>query len=138
MVKPVGRLQSYRLAVAVVTLLALLVLSGCSSQFSYSGAWVGSVSDSYRGVGTFSALVAQTGTKLTGTWTAAFSGSSNGGSVTGSVLNGGGVLLRLIPSDPTRCPYHADLQASGSELKGSYAAYNCVSTITGNLDISKQ
>lgn len=131
---------------AVPALCIAFLLAACSSPsssntpgspgFNYSGSWSGSIVDSVAGSGSINASMSQSGNTLRGTWSATFAQGSNGGSLVGEV-NGSSVVINLVPSNTSSCPYNVVANRNGSSLAGNYAAYDCSQTVTGSLDIQK-
>jgi hypothetical protein len=127
---------------SLVGLILVVLLGGCVSggsvptPFNYGGTWSGSIQDSMAGAGTVALTMSQSGGNLFGTWQATFSNGGNGGTLAG-VVNGNEVLVELYPSNPNFCPYAVVATRSGSGMNGTYAAYNCLDTVTGTLNVSK-
>lgn len=119
-----------------------VVLTACGSSgggpagFSYGGQWSGSIQDSMAGFGAVTVTLTQSGSSLAGTWQANFAAGSNGGSASGTI-NGNQVILELHPSNVTTCPFRVIANRSGSTLSGNYTAFNCLDTVSGTLNISK-
>ncbi len=88
------------------------------------------------GSGTLTATLTQSGNTLGGTWQAVFAAGSNGGSAIGTI-NGSQVVLELEPSNVLTCPFRVVATRSGTTLAGNYAAFNCLDTVTGTVNISK-
>lgn len=112
--------------------------SPSAPSFSFSGNWQGVAQDSAAGTGVFRATLAQSGASVTGTWFIQFplAAFQNSGSVSGTA-NGTGLSITLTPSDPTTCPFRLTANASGNQMTGTYAAFNCTGSIAGTFSASR-
>jgi hypothetical protein len=125
----------------------VLVLTGCGGDSGtsstppppFNGTWRGNAQDNVAGAGTFEATLAQTGTRVTGTWRIAFpaAGFENGGSLNGTA-SVNALQATLEPSDPTTCPFNLTGNLAGTVLSGTYAAFNCTGTITGSFSATRR
>lgn len=119
------------------------MLAGCGSgggvttPFNHSGTWAGTIQDSFAGAGIVGLTMSQSGSNLVGTWQSTFTAGGNGGTLAG-VVNGNEVLVELYPSNPSLCPFAVVATRSGSSMNGTYAAFNCVDTVTGTLNVTRQ
>lgn len=129
--------KSVLAASSALALMFLLAACQSSAGFSYGGSWVGTINDSVAGRGTMTVSMSQFGSQVKGSWTATYASSAAGGSLTGTV-SGTSVVMSLVPSNSSLCPYNAVTNLVGSTLSGNYTAYNCSKTITGTLTITKQ
>lgn len=132
-----------RIGIVVLFAGLLTVLTACGSTggggpsgFSYGGQWSGTIQDSVAGPGTVTVTLTQSSSTLSGTWQAAFTAGSNGGSAVGTI-NGNQVVLELHPASVLVCPYRAILNRSGNTLSGNYTAFNCLDSVTGTVTITK-
>lgn len=122
--------------------LVVLGLAACGSSDSgtraptYAGAWSGEIVDDIVGTGTVTANLTQRGNELGGTWRAVYPEFTNSGSAVG-LVNGSDVLIELWPSDPTTCPFRLTATRSGDSLSGTYAAFNCTASISGQITLTK-
>jgi len=128
--------------IPVVMLLALAACGGSSpsapSTISVAGTWSGSItSNQVTGSGPASVTLAQSGTSLSGTWAVTGPDGPNSGSLTGSV-SGASMTMTLTPSDPRTCPYNATVNISGSQMTGTYAAFNCTASASGGITLTKR
>jgi len=137
--------MKYALRIVFAAILVLgLAACGSSSNGgngtappSYAGKWSGEVNDTLAGSGAISANLTQSGDELGGTWQATYADStSNSGSALG-LINGSDVILELYPSDPTSCPFRVVASRSGNTLEGTYAAFDCTISVSGEVTLTK-
>lgn len=112
--------------------------SPAAPSFTFSGNWQGVAQDSAAGTGVFRATLTQNGSSVTGTWFIQFPAAAfqNSGSVSGTATNTS-LSLTLTPSDPTTCPFRLSANASGNQMSGTYAAFNCTGSIAGTFTASR-
>jgi hypothetical protein len=102
------------------------VVAGAQTAGSYSG----SVQNTFQGTGVMHMTLAQSGSTLSGTWSATFLGV---GLLTGSV-SGNSIAVTLLPDNPTPCPdYNATATLEGNRLTGAYTSLNCPRAVAGDL-----
>lgn len=105
-----------------------------------AGNWAGPAQDSYVGAGQLALSLSQSGSALTGTWSSQYNvpGANNGGSLTGSINASGSMTVTLTPSVPTSCPFNATAAASGNQINGTYAAFNCSVAVSGTFGLARR
>lgn len=105
-----------------------------------AGNWSGPVSDNYVGAGQLAMSVSQSGSALTGTWTSTYNtpGYNNGGALTGSINTSGSITATLTPAVPTSCPFNSTATVNGSQINGTYAAFNCSVVVAGTFSLTKR
>lgn len=103
-----------------------------------SGTWIGT-GRSRVTASTFSARVvfAQSGSSLSGNWSATDATASNSGSLSGSIA-GASLSIVLTPSDPRTCGFTVTTTASGPQMNGDYATRDCTVAENGSLSLNKQ
>jgi hypothetical protein len=137
----------------LVAVLLGVVLSGCGgsstspSAPSLSGTWSGTTNDNLVGTAQFVAMLSQTGSALSGTYSssAVQSNSGNGktGTLTGTVT-GSAVALTFTPIPPSApggvsCSFTVTATVNGNQLTGTFAfpaSAVCV-PLTGTITLSK-
>jgi hypothetical protein len=125
--------------------LVALVLGGCGSSstspssVSLGGNYVGNVSDSVNGAGTALMTLEQNGASVTGTYSVQYAAGTASGSLNGTT-NGASLSGTLQPSNPTLCPSNvtATIGNGGSNLSGTYAAFNCTGSESGTFNVNRQ
>ena len=126
-----------------LVLVLILALMGCGgSESDLTGTWAGTIQDSVAGVGTLLFTFTQTDTRLTGTWQTAFTDprNNNAGTLSGTVGDPA-IALVLSTSQPPACSFTVAATRDGDDedhFTGTYAAFNCASTQSGNLDVKRQ
>jgi hypothetical protein len=125
--------------IRLCTLLVVLavVTAGCGSSsspttpsVSLTGTWVGTEIDTVAGTGNLTAILTQSGSTLSGTYSLTFPNPifSNSGTLNGT-LNGSSISMTATPSLATFCPAldTATVNSAGTQITGSYAAVaSCV------------
>jgi hypothetical protein len=134
------------LPVVVVGIL-LLGAIGCSSSPAaptpssedISGTWSGSILTT-NGLNTISMTFAESGASLSGSWSSLFPSNTavnSGGQLTGS-KNGANVAVTLTPSNPLNCPYTFNATVGTlTSMAGTFAAFNCTVSSSGQLTLTK-
>ena len=123
----------------------VLVLAACGTagggggggSINFAGSWSGELVDSSIGAGRVQAHLTQSGTDLGGTWQSEIADVVNSGSAIG-VVNGSDIILELIPSNPTTCPFRLVGTGTGNSLTGTYAAFNCTISVGGTFTLQRQ
>jgi hypothetical protein len=129
----------------------LLLAAGCGSDGpaapsgALAGRWSGTIT---RGAdeGTTVWQLTQTGSGVSGTWSADFAGAAKDvGGLAGGTVIGSSVSLFLTPSEPIACgsgitlsgTLSVDATVSGDRLTGTYLVFTCDSVETGNVDVRR-
>ncbi len=129
---------------ATVSVAVVVGMLGCGSDspsapsFTFTGNWQGVAQDSAAGTGVFRVTLTQNGGSIAGTWLIQFpaAGYQNSGSASGTA-NGSSLSATLTPSDPTTCPFRVTANASGNQMTGTYAAFNCAGSIAGTFTATR-
>jgi hypothetical protein len=122
----------------VVALAVLLACGSTEPRFDITGNWGGQIKSSLSGNGALTLTVVQSGTNLSGTWSAIYSNPADntGGSLTGSI-NGTNLEAALSPGNPLSCPVHATGILNGSTISGTFAVFNCTVSASGTFLVIK-
>jgi hypothetical protein len=130
--------------------IAIVALSACggsssgtttptAASFSIAGSWIGSVVDNIAGTGVVRATIDQSGSTVSGTWSATYQNAidNNSGTFTGDV-SGNTVKMTLRPSLPNKCSFAVTATTDGSSISGTYAALSCSIAVNGTINVRKQ
>jgi hypothetical protein len=131
-------------SIGLLFLLAGLVSCGKSNTSPsdiFDGTWVGQITTNLAGVapGTATVTLTQSGSTVSGSYSTSYPDPSNngGGSFSGTAT-GTSLAGTLSPSNPNQCPYTVNATASGNQLTGTYAAFNCTISFGGSVSLTKQ
>ncbi|MGE3542031.1 MAG: hypothetical protein AB7N91_32025 [Candidatus Tectimicrobiota bacterium] len=129
----------------LMLLLVVVSLVGCSSDdddediAQVSGNYQGTIQDSIAGPGTLRVSIIQQGNQLSGSWQSSFNNAANDNSGTLSGTAGeDDAQVIFTPARVTACPFQTTLDVNDSRLQGTYAAFNCTTTLTGTLSVTRQ
>jgi hypothetical protein len=128
-----------RYARSIVLALALLRCTGGESDLT--GTWTGTMTDSVAGIGALSLTITQTAAQLSGTWKSTFADPTNntGGSLSGTIADASTALV-LTAAQPQACSFTVAVKrdnADTSHFTGTYVAFGCTRTESGNLDVRR-
>ena len=107
----------------------------------FDGTWRGPITTNLAGVppGTANVTLTQDGTAVLGSWATSYPDpSDNGAGSFSGTATGSSLAGILSPSDPDQCPYTVNATASGNQLNGTYAAFDCTVSFGGTLSLTKQ
>ena len=134
--------------VAWTAILALALLAfGCASSGDessrgpsgpFGGTWHGSLEEATTGnFGEIELTVEQSGTDISGTWSAWFgSGTLNSGTLSGDLQDDNRTVQLTLSSALTGpCPMSVTAVLQGEEAKGTYASLNCPIFLAGTADV---
>src|SRR2546426_642438 len=129
-------------AICLMGLLAAS-LSGCGgvptspSVTSVAGTWAGSNTNSLApGSRPAQATFAQSGTNLSGTWSATTPGGTETGSLSGSIA-GNAVSVSFFSALPQgACHYAVTATVSGTQMTGAWTTVTCSTAATGTLTLT--
>ena len=102
-----------------------------------SGDWSGTLTDGNKGSGAVDMMIAQTGGKLSGTWSVFFAGGTP--LLKGKVSSKGIVHLKLALEDKCHLVATATL-VSANEMAGTYKYASCSKSVkqdTGTFDVTR-
>ena len=127
-----------------VGLLAAL-LTGCGGSptsptaISVAGTWVGSNTNSLApGSRPAQVTIAQSGTDLSGTWSATTPGGTDSGPLSGSI-DGSTLSISFFSAVPQgACHYGVTATVSGNQMTGTWTTVTCVTPANGTLSLTKQ
>ena len=110
-----------------------------STSVSVSGTWVGTTTNSLApGLWPAQATVAQSGTNLSGNWSATLPNGTNGGPLSGSIV-GNMLSISFNFAVPVgACRYAVTATVNGNQLAGTWTTVGCVTAANGNLTLTKQ
>jgi hypothetical protein len=139
---------------AVVVIVLALGLGACGGGLfggatepsepavTVNGNYTGTAVDSLFGTGSLQLTLAQSDATLSGTYASQYpvAGVQGGGGVSGVVENSQAMTATLQPSDTTTCPYQltGTIRDEGATISGTYASFNCTSTVTGTFIVTRQ
>jgi hypothetical protein len=134
-------------ASVLFVLITACVGAGCGkhsptapSTDSLTGNWAGASSGYPAGQGSIAFSLTQSGSSVSGTWTALFAepAYNDAGSATGRYSNGS-LALTLTSSQANACPYTLTATVTNaSTMSGTYAAFNCSIAAGGTFSATKQ
>lgn len=127
---------------------ATAIMAGCgdnsisnapSAPINVSGTWSGTATavGSPAGTGAIRATFAQSGSTVSGTWSATYATAAynSSGTAIGN-LSGSALSLSLNPSVPGTCPYSVTATVNGNVINGTFATLSCSLALSGPLVLS--
>ena len=119
--------------------------SGCGhsptspSVISVAGTWVGTNTNSLSpGSRPAQATIAQSGTNLSGTWSATTPGGTDSGPLSGSIA-GNTLAISFFSAVPQgACHYEVSTTVSGNQMTGTWTTVSCVTPANGTITLTKQ
>ena len=132
----------------VAVLLTIALATSCddgptSPGGAFVGTWAGAIVDSAAGTGTAKLVLTQSGSGISGSFTATFPNSSfdRTGTVSGTATANAASIF-LTPAAPLSCGLSGTigttLSLSGTKATGNYALLACSGAVTGTLDLMRQ
>ena len=139
----IASLASWTRVLGMGLLAALLSRCGGSptspTVISVAGTWVGSNTNSLApGSRPAQATFAQSGTNLSGTWSATTPGGPDSGPLSGSIA-GNALSVSFVSAVPVgACHYAVTATVSGNQITGTWTTVSCVTPANGGLTLTKQ